>query len=192
MFSRANDERGYQLDYDADERHVAQKANIKVAVAIARGLLKTLRIMEPPVAIDDIVRERGLIVKKAEVPGMLSGQLYPEVREIFINTRGRAVVRQRFTLAHELGHWELRHYERTSVVGDELGFDGPYGDPNGRPAKNPIEVEANVFAAELLMPTSWIRKLNKPLQAGEPDRLAELYQVSREAMFYQLMSCRMM
>jgi Zn-dependent peptidase ImmA (M78 family) len=59
---------------------------------------------------------------------------------IFV-TGNEALVRQRFTLAHELGHHRLGH---ESVVDPTLGTEASAGDPR--------EVEANFFAAELLAP----------------------------------------
>lgn len=56
--------------------------------------------------------------------------------------------RVRFTIAHELGHWEL-HADQTQAqlctAGDVSGYKG-----------SPMEIEANAFAAELLMPTPMV------------------------------------
>jgi Zn-dependent peptidase ImmA (M78 family) len=57
-------------------------------------------------------------------------------------------VRQRFTVAHELGHAKLHandHYDREFRRG-----------PNSATATDPEEMDANAFAAELLMPADWI------------------------------------
>ena len=59
-------------------------------------------------------------------------------------------VRQRFTLAHEWGHIEAGHTPRVELAADLFG---------GR-SKDPQEIEANYFAAELLAPrdalVSWL------------------------------------
>lgn len=52
--------------------------------------------------------------------------------------------RTRFTVAHELGHWEL-HQQVSQFICDEEDMRD-YG-------RSPMEAEANHFAAELLMPT---------------------------------------
>ena len=65
-------------------------------------------------------------------------------------TRGRNQGRQRFTLSHEIGHivipWHAGtvacHVDEATVRVDEEHYW--------------IEAEANVFASELLMPTSWV------------------------------------
>jgi Zn-dependent peptidase ImmA (M78 family) len=61
--------------------------------------------------------------------------------------------RRRFTIAHELGHYFL-HFDAERDPGDSeknsviVSFRG---------WKNPIETEANEFAAELLMPAELLR-----------------------------------
>jgi len=57
--------------------------------------------------------------------------------------------RQRFTIAHELGHWELHKGVSQFICDDEDMRD--YG-------RSPMEMEANHFAAELLMPTFHFRE----------------------------------
>lgn len=56
-------------------------------------------------------------------------------------------VKQRFTLAHELGHVTLDHAPRVELADDLFGA----------PATDPQEVEANYFAAELLAPRAAVR-----------------------------------
>jgi hypothetical protein len=185
------DER-YQPDYDEEERQAARQANFNAARGRARALLKKHKVAGPPVDVDSIAKECGLTVKRAALPGTLSGELYAEVREVFVNTLGRALVRQRFTVAHELGHWELGHWRKEHHLSpDNEGFEGGFATGSGLDGKTPIEAEANAFAAELLMPSEWLRKLRKPLPPGKPDVLAEEYMVSREAMFYQLMRSKL-
>lgn len=183
------DEREYQPDFDADERTRAAEPNRTLARDRARALLKAQRVATPPVDVEAIISARGLTLIRVQVNGRLSGQLYPNVREIVINTRERSDSRQRFTMAHELGHWELGHYLRAELPDDTLGFAGAYEGSGGSDGRSAIEIEANAFAAELLMPGAWLRKLSKPLRPGAPDELASIYGVSREAMFYQLMHC---
>lgn len=183
------DEREYQPDYDEEDERQASQPNWALARQTARAVLKEFRIVAPPVDVKAIIAGRGLTVVSVEVNGSLSGQLYPDVREIVINTLGRSEARQRFTMAHELGHWVLGHHLRGELPDDTLGFAGAFEGDGSSEGRSAVEIEANTFAAELLMPGAWIRKLTKPLKAGAPDQLAAQYRVSREAMFYQLMHC---
>lgn len=183
--------REYQPDFDADERAQASEPRRKMARDLALVLLKNHKITAPPVDVEGLAKACGLTVAYVDVAGKLSGQLYPDpdVLEISVNTRGRSVQRQRFTLGHELGHWQFKHHLLGPLPPDTLGYAGAFEDEGPSEGRSPIEIEANTFAAELLMPSPWLRKLPKPLKAGLPDQLAAEYRVSREAMFYQLMHC---
>lgn len=78
--------------------------------------------------------------------------------EILINTR-IPQVRQRFTLAHEFGHVIIPWHFGTifsSIAHPSREADMAYREK---------EAEANRFAAELLMPRKWIRKLLKKVDS---------------------------
>ena len=77
-------------------------------------------------------------------------------------------VRQRFTVAHELGHAELRH----AVPDDKL------------------EVEANAFAAELLLPRQALREaVNEQLTFQQ---IAARFNASRPATLYALAAAKLL
>lgn len=179
----------YQADFDAEIAAAATEPRRKVARDLARALVKDLRIKSPPVDVERIVHARGLKLEKVSIDSTLSGTLYPTVKEIVINTRGRSEARQRFTIAHELGHWEFHHHELGELPPDTFGYAGAYESDDQPEPRSAVEVEASAFAAELLMPSAWIRRVTKPMATGLPQALAAQYQVSNEAMFYQLMSC---
>jgi Zn-dependent peptidase ImmA (M78 family) len=95
--------------------------------------------------------------------------------------------RQRFTIAHELGHLLLH--------GDELhideGFPFAFRDEVSSLAVDPGEIEANHFAAELLMPASWlIREIRGQSLDIESEKvivsLAKTYGVSVQSMTHRL------
>ena len=86
--------------------------------------------------------------------------------------------RQRFTVAHELGHFVDRKDEDFEYV-EHRGPLASQGSDAG-------EVFANSFAAELLMPETMIHKL---LQSGmEAKQMARELEVSVEAMVIRLES----
>ncbi|MBR5709943.1 MAG: ImmA/IrrE family metallo-endopeptidase [Thermoguttaceae bacterium] len=89
--------------------------------------------------------------------------------------------RQRFTIAHELGHYFLHRHEG-SVFTDEIFFRSMYF---GNEKKQKMEWQANEFAATILMPRQEIVKL---ISNGIVDieSLARTFQVSTLAMRFQL------
>jgi Zn-dependent peptidase ImmA (M78 family) len=92
----------------------------------------------------------------AALPEALAGAFLKVRSRPFILLNGNNhPTRQRFTLAHEFGHWTLGHGE---VV------DGP--DSLTSATNAPDEVAANQFAAEFLAPLpavhAWLETLGKP------------------------------
>jgi hypothetical protein len=123
-----------------------------------------------PVPVEDIADSHvGLLVRDVEdlttAPGApalgpgqaLSGLLLPDRGEIWVNAHEAQEwpPRRRFTIAHELGHWQLhRHdgggvYCRSSAVEPDEKAAAGIAEP---------EEEANAFAAAVLMPAGLIRE----------------------------------
>ena len=101
-------------------------------------------------------------------------------------------VRRRFTIAHELGHRALH-------PGRELILDVPVRvnlrDKTSSMASDLEEIEANAFAATLLMPEQMVRdQLSqlRPAQRREPDAtaaaLARIFKVSTPALNFRLIN----
>ncbi|WP_283147596.1 ImmA/IrrE family metallo-endopeptidase [Silvimonas soli] len=90
-------------------------------------------------------------------------------------------VRQRFTVAHEIGHLALGHLtDQSERYRDDVAsfFSG---------VKDPKEVAANKFAAALLMPKvaiDWVLA-NKP-NIYSVEQMAEMFNVSSAAMGFRL------
>lgn len=87
--------------------------------------------------------------------------------------------RQRFTLAHELGHYFLHKEKNLSFV-DTTFFRSNDMDS--------IEYIANEFAARLLMPEDTVRDLIDKGQMKNIGMLAEKFDVSSAAMKYRVLS----
>lgn len=82
--------------------------------------------------------------------------------------------RNRFTIAHELGHVLLGHVNE----GNPRERDTTFGN------YNPVERAANIFAAELVMPEMKVKELFSG--AGSVQQLSEIFGVSNAAMSYRL------
>ncbi|MEW7849528.1 ImmA/IrrE family metallo-endopeptidase [Massilia aurea] len=85
-------------------------------------------------------------------------------------------VRQRFTVAHELGHFALGHE------------DAPRDTGNFQSSGDQRERQANRFAAELLMPSSLVTQYFQNGVASSIEALANIFGVSKDAMGYRLIN----
>ena len=154
----------------------------------AAELLKQLGVGGPPVPVDHIAAATGAHLTYETLDGEVSGLLYrdEERKVIGVNSR-HAPVRQRFTIAHEIGHL-LMHEGRPVFIDRLVRVNARDGSTSQE------EVEANAFAAELLMPRILLQgEVNSILGQGRsvgPDELvrelATKFQVSSEAMGYRL------
>jgi Zn-dependent peptidase ImmA (M78 family) len=133
---------------------------------------------ELPVPVDAIAEDLlGLHVSESDLDGV-SGLLYPARRRIVVNADDPPA-RKRFTVAHELGHWICQCQD-----GPEVEVYCRAEDVTLDPSARAVEREANVFAAELLMPEPAVREA----WAGDADKCAESFGVSGEAMRWRLYS----
>jgi Zn-dependent peptidase ImmA (M78 family) len=141
--------------------------------------------------VEQIARALGVQVVRKTLADDVSGLLIrPEAGPpaIVVN-KGHPRVRQRFTIAHELGHLVL-HRGRPVLV-DHVRLN--LRDARSRAAVDVEEIEANAFAAELLMPRSlMVAELNRAAARSDSARLAadlaEGFGVSKEAAEYRLVN----
>jgi Zn-dependent peptidase ImmA (M78 family) len=131
-----------------------------------------------PVPVEALAEDLlGLHVSEADLDG-ISGLLYPARRRIVINAADPPA-RKRFTVAHELGHWICQCQD-----GPEAEVYCRAEDVTLNPGARAVEREANIFAAELLMPEQAVRRS----WAGDADECATHFGVSGEAMRWRLYS----
>jgi hypothetical protein len=143
-----------------------------------------------------LVRQREELGAIAGLPGAhVSGLLLPGPREIWVDAveAVRAPVRRRFTIGHELGHWVL-HCDlgrtattivqcRTESLSEEGAVEGGKRGPHlaGFDLYPPPELEANQFAAAMLMPRALVEAEHAWVD-GDLRRLAAAFGVSTMAM----------
>ena len=111
-----------------------------------------------------------------------SGLLLPAEREIWLNGREarESPGRRRFTLAHELGHWICQCLEGRGAPVMCRPQDLTVA------ADRAVEREANVFAAELLMPPGSVTV--QFARQSNVESLAERLGVSKLALAWRLYS----
>lgn len=143
------------------------------AKAKAKEILDLYWDSKFPINAHSIASKLGLSVKyfSGESEKLYSGEYIANENGkpvIYIN-RNDSMPRQNFTLAHEIGHHVLNHgsalrdTERTILSVD------------------PKEREANVFAANLLMPDSYVKKAIEVIGVNSVDEMAEIFSVSAPA-----------
>lgn len=147
----------------------------------------------PPVNIEAIIRGLGVqLDKRAELDPEISGQLErlgADEYKISVQ-KSDSYLRQRFTMAHELGHYLLHAH----LIGEGVDDSPAYrSTPNGRFFNQNIgkseETEANRFATSLLMPKSLLA--NSDFIGRDVVEIAKEYQVSTVAMKIRLESLGM-
>lgn len=163
----------------------------------ARELLRKYCVLAPPVPIEVIARGEGAQIAKNHFEGWESGFILRGGRQTIIGVNTRTSRRrQRFTIAHEIGHLLL--HDGTLIVDHAVRVN--WRDEVSGMATDTEEIEANTFAAELLMPRELvINELEEYMdKIGTTNRtmshedlitsLAREFDVSAEAMGYRLIN----
>lgn len=141
---------------------------------------------EYPVKVGRLAKDLGLRVLLKPLPAKISGEIRPAVDtnagfEIGVN-RYEKNSRQRFTIAHEIGHYLLHPHLIGGGIVDSVLYRSRLS--------NSVEAEANRFAANLLMPENLVRKVASDLKLQiKPefiDEFADALQVSNQAMKIRL------
>ena len=154
-------------------------------------LLQLVGVREPPVPVEQVAQLRGARIRYVAFDGELAGLLFEEQGQIIIGVNmSHPKTRQRFTIAHELGHLELHHLHAFHIDRNFRAVSTGKADGAGQ-ASSGTETEANAFAAELLMPaTLLLADVRGYTLDYEGDallaRLAERYLVSPQAMLLRL------
>jgi Zn-dependent peptidase ImmA (M78 family) len=144
-----------------------------------------------PVPVAEIAEACGATVVYNNFNQEISGLLFRESGKLIIGVASeQSKVRQRFTIAHELGHALLHQMVNVHV---DKNFTVMFRSPASSTAQDLYEIEANTFAAELLMPESLLKEDLLTLKLDmEDDKqlsiLASRYGVSTQALTYRLLN----
>lgn len=121
----------------------------------AQSLLNELGIKRPPLDVNAIAKRIPTLekIEEVELDDEISGALLPVEggKWLIVVNSFHTTRRRRFTIAHELGHLLLHQYtaphaDRRMKLRDARSSEGSAQE----------EIEANQFAAELLMPREWV------------------------------------
>lgn len=154
---------------------------------------KKFNANELPIDLNALAEKAGIQIKYGNFEAEMSGFAYQKASTKYIGVNAtESDVRQRFTIAHELGHIFMHRQ-------DSINYDPSvelihFRDGLSATGASKKEREANAFAADLLMPEEAVRKeiqmmkgidLHDTVAVG---RLADKFGVSHAAITVRLAS----
>ena len=166
--------------------------NLRAVERKTQSILAETKTLRLPIDVELVAHRLGLHVGAADLPSEVSGFLTLRgKRGVIAYNEAHSRVRQRFTIAHEIGHYVLHRGQ------SELFIDKNYPlwlrDTNASTGERLQEIQANHFAATLLMPRTAVEQayanLEHDLDFDDEERLEELassFSVSKQAMSIRL------
>jgi Zn-dependent peptidase ImmA (M78 family) len=148
-----------------------QKSTPKV---VAQELLETYAL-GLPIDVVAIAEAQGITIRMEEMEDAVSGLLVIKGKVVTLGVnKSHHPNRQRFTIAHELGHFFL-HREESSVFVDDVPVVLFRNEASAEGTQK-REIQANAFAAELLMPACLIKEqlALQPIDAFDDVSLKQL------------------
>ena len=151
----------------------------------AENLLKEHNLFKAPVNIQNLAKKLGINIEAAKLESEISGFLVIKDQKAFIRyNESENKKRNRFTIAHELGHFIL-HSNQQPLFIDKANV--MYRNPDSASGELTKEREANAFAAALLMPKRLISsELEKIKEGDKISLLAKRFRVNPQAMSFRL------
>jgi Zn-dependent peptidase ImmA (M78 family) len=144
-------------------------------------VLRENACIDPPILPKEIADNYNISVLFATFPERLSHVMgfYDFEKDQILVNKADPVNRQTFTIAHELGHGVLhKDYFRNNPAKYKVLLRRPMGEQ-----KDPLEQEANSFAANLLVPRKMLEKYSRFSSVRE---LSTLFIVSEEVIRWRL------
>ncbi len=159
----------------------------------AQKVLKKYGSVVAPVDVEALAKKMGAQVIFQDSDEDHSGMIYIGANGVVIGVNNsHPSNRKRFTIAHEIGHLALHAH----VLEGQAHIDKKFGvqlnrDKRSSLGNDYLEIQANQFAAELLMPSDLLKKEIKGeyFDLDDDERIKELakkYQVSEQAMSIKL------
>ncbi len=165
---------------------------------VVEDLLAKQSLAKAPIPVERLAQNLGVELRYEPFAGeqdQVSGMLFRDGGRTVIGINANeGQLRQRFTIAHEIGHLLLHKAPMYLDTPAEVFMR----NQRSSQSVDPKEIQANTFAAELLMPEKLVRaeaadaqaELSKrsPLVDTEElvERLAQKFQVSIQAMTFRL------
>lgn len=161
---------------------------------ITSDLLNRFNLMKAPIDVKSLIRKMNIKLESRDFNDEISGVLVTENGKAKIGySKNESPQRQRFTLAHELGHYKLHLNEhKNNLFLDNVKV--MYRKQAITRTEKNQEIEANRFAACLLMPEELLREKHNNLTdknyfMTDDEIIIDLskeFKVSQIAMTYRL------
>jgi Zn-dependent peptidase ImmA (M78 family) len=142
------------------------------SIDYARKLFTVIDITTPPVKLTSILKHLGIELKSSGKLNFIDAVLFKDEKfPLIVYNSHRDFLRQRFTIAHEIGHYVMPH--KSGIFSCSCNMEDLEE-----------EREANQFAAELLMPevifrNKWLEYDENPVHRIE--HLSSIFEVSSSA-----------
>jgi Zn-dependent peptidase ImmA (M78 family) len=161
---------------------------------LAFNIIKNSGLSKHPVNVQLIAEQYAITIIFYAFTDDICGVLVEKDKTFTIGiNKDHHINRQRFTIAHELGHYFLKH-QRQGIFVDENPMNQSvlmFRDSFSSTGENSQEREANAFAAALLMPRVFIENYIKEnnvnlVEELELEKMAKSFNVSTGAMAFRL------
>ena len=164
-----------------------EKPRYSHATKVAQKILKDAKINMPPVDLKKILANLNINLLSYSFPNKVSAILLKEKNMLVVGVNSNQHQhRQRFSIAHEIGHYVLGHYKDIFVDFSEIS-EGRF-DAFDIGHNKIQEQEANYFASELLMPSEMIKRDFEKI--GNINEIINLYNVSKDALWVKLIKLK--
>lgn len=167
--------------------------SLRAARQQGEALADALNFKSAPVDVEMVAKRLRLKLVHMDLGDDVSGLLVSKgVSTVIAVQETDHPNRQRFTIAHEIGHYCLRHqFEPGEHVHVDRGHLITPRNSRSSTGVDPKEIEANQFAACLLMPTKLLSRRIKEfkvesLRDYHVAKLADEFEVSEQAMTIRL------
>lgn len=169
----------------------AQAKNKSATLSPAEKVLAEYNIQGAPVPVDRIAKQMGAQLRFTPLDQELSGMIFIKdgIPIIGVNSLHHPN-RQRFTIAHEIGHLVLHKRHLSSVVHVDKDFK-LFRGPKASEGSDPMEIAANKFGSELLVPGAFLDpflyRLHVDMDDEKPlEELAQKFRVSKQVLIYRI------
>jgi Zn-dependent peptidase ImmA (M78 family) len=167
----------------------------KKAIKAARDCLRKLEEKGPlefPIQVERLLETFNIkLYVTSELDDDISGlMVVKDDKALIAVNKNHRPNRQKFSIAHECGHYFLHRNSSRSFFDEHTVL---FRDAASSQGIDPLEIEANAFAAELLMPREYLEKYirNNPIsvfeEGGEEfQKMANYFGVSQQALAIRL------